>query len=198
MVDTVLFYISAAQDLEYERDLLGRSVTEIPVTLGWRIQQTPLHGETADLEMVTQADLHVLLLAGDIRAPVGLEWLAARRTGRQPVPFLRQGIPRTPAAQAFIRYIEDHAVWKIYQDRSDLHGQVLKLLADHILERTIYYNLSTAEQDRLVKWRDQLQKAAGDKVEETRGGAGESGLILSPERYVPTQGILLKPPDENE
>ena len=33
MVDTLLLYISAASDMEHERDILGRAVTEIPVTL---------------------------------------------------------------------------------------------------------------------------------------------------------------------
>ena len=52
MADTILFYISAAQDLEYERDMLARAATEIPVSLGWRIQQTPLRGEATDLALI--------------------------------------------------------------------------------------------------------------------------------------------------
>ena len=73
MIDTLTLYISAAQDLEHERDVLGRTVVEIPTTLGWRIVQSPLRVELVDLEMVTRADLHLVLLGGDIRAPIGLE-----------------------------------------------------------------------------------------------------------------------------
>ena len=98
MADTFLLYISAASDLEHERDILGRAVTEVPVTLAWRIVQTPLHGDPPDMQAVAQADLYLLLLGGDIRAPVGLEWQVARRAGRTPVLFLKQGAPRTPAA----------------------------------------------------------------------------------------------------
>ena len=72
----------SAADLEPERDLLAWAVTEVPVTLGWRIVQSPGGDEPADLETVAQADVHLLLLGSDIRAPIGQEWIAARRAGQ--------------------------------------------------------------------------------------------------------------------
>jgi hypothetical protein len=98
MADFFNLYISAATDLDYERDLLGRLVTEIPVTLGWHIRQSPSRGESPDLEAVTHVDLHLLLLGSDIRAPFGLEWFVSRRAERRPVLFLMEGTLRTTAA----------------------------------------------------------------------------------------------------
>ncbi|MDQ4076092.1 MAG: hypothetical protein M3220_07575, partial [Chloroflexota bacterium] len=106
MTEQVRLYISAASDLEGEREILGRAVTEIPVDLGWRIAQSPRRNDPVDEDAVVRADVHVLLLGSDIRAPVGLEWLAARRAGQQPLPFLKRDVRRTPAAMEFIRYIE--------------------------------------------------------------------------------------------
>jgi hypothetical protein len=193
MVDKINLYISAAADLEIEREILGRAVPEIPVTLGWRIVQSPIRGEPADLEAAATADLHLLLLGGDIRAPVGLEWLVARRAGKLPALFLKQGILRTPAALEFIRTIATQAAWRRYKDGADLRQHALKLLADHILERALYYVLRPEELERLQAWRSELDASGVTDIEETRGGAGESGLILSPERYIPSGGVLIQP-----
>ena len=193
MVDTLLLYISAASDLEHERDILGRAVTEIPVTLAWRIVQTPLHGEPPDLKAVEQADLHLLLLGGDIRAPVGLEWQVARRAGRLPALFLKQGVPRTPAANAFVRYLGDQATWQPYKDSADLRLKTHKLLADHIQDRLVYYALSPGELERLRLWRGELEAGKTAQVDEAPGGAGESSVIFSRERYTPSQGVLIQP-----
>lgn len=197
MVDTLLLYISAASDLETERDILGRTTTEIPVTLAWRIIQSPLRGEPPDLQAAAQADVHLLLLGGDIRAPIGLEWQAARRAGHLPVPFLKQNALRTPAAQAFVRFLEDQYPWRKFTDRADLRLQALKLLADHILEHTVYYALSHAELERLRHWRDELETWKTAQVDEAPGGAGESSMIFSRERYIPSQGVLIQPPGKS-
>jgi hypothetical protein len=196
MVDTLLLYISAAPDLEAERDILGRAVTEIPVTLAWRIVQSPLRGEPPDLQAVAQADLHLLLLGGDIRAPIGLEWQVARRAGRNPALFLKQDAPRTPAAHAFVRYLGDQATWQAYKDSADLRLKTLKLLANHIQERLVYYALSPDELDRLRRWQDELESGKAANVDESPGGAGESSVIFSRERYIPSQGVLIQPREE--
>lgn len=73
MVDEILVYISATPDLQQEREIPGRAVTEIPVALGWRVVQSPSGDEPADLNAAARADVHTLLLGSDIRAPIGLE-----------------------------------------------------------------------------------------------------------------------------
>ena len=198
MADTVLLYISAAADLEIERSILSRAVTEIPVTLGWRIVQSPLRGESADLDAVQNSNLHLLLMGSDIRAPIGLEWFLARRSGRSPVPFLKQGILRTPAAQEFIRTIEEQADWLPFKDPSELRHKTLIILGDHLHKHAIYYALRPEELERLESWRVELKRASAVKIEESRGGTGESSVILSPERYIPSEGVLIQPKQEDE
>lgn len=196
VADEALIYISAASDLEYERDLLGRTITEIPVTLGWRIEQTPARGKPPDLEAVANADVHLILLASDIRAPIGIELLVARRSGNRPIFLKKSNTIHTPAAQEFSREIEKTEAWRTFRHIADLRHQVLKLLGDHLLKNASYYALRPSEFDNLKTWRKQLEERAPEIIEETRGGAGESGVILSPERYVPSNGILIEKPDD--
>jgi hypothetical protein len=196
MANEILVYVSAAPDLRQEREILSRAVTEVPVSLGWRIVQSPPGDERADLDAAAQADIHVLLLGSDIRAPVGLEWMAARRAGHWPVLFLKQGVLQTPAAQSFRRYIEEQAAWRPFRDGRDLRIQVLKLLAGHILERAQYYALSPPQLARLQGWRSQLEGPGGSQEEVVRGDVAAGGVVLSPERYVPSEGVLIRAPTD--
>jgi hypothetical protein len=198
MADEVLVYISAALDLEYERDLLGRAVTEIPVSLAWRIEQTPPGAKAPDLEAIVNADIHLILLGGDIRAPVGLELLAARRAGNRPLLYMKKDIMRTPAAQAFLREMERTETWRSFRDNSDLRHQVLLSLAKYILDNALHYVLRPVELENLQAWYEKLIENKPQEVEKTRGGAGESAVIISRERYIPSGGVLIsKPKEEN-
>jgi hypothetical protein len=198
MVDRIILYISAAADLEVERSILSRAVTEIPVTLAWRIVHSPLRGEPADLEAVSKADFHILLMGIDIRAPIGLEWFYARRAGRSPVLFLKQRVLRTPAAQEFVRTVEDQANWIPYQDPADLRHAVLLLLGDHLHRNALHYALRPDEHESLEAWREALKQETAEQVDESRGGTGESSVILSTERYVPSEGVLIRPKTARE
>ncbi len=192
MPDQVLLYISAAPDLTLEREALGRATTEIPTTLGWRIKQTPSADERLDLEAVARADVHLLIMGSDIRAPVGVEWHAARRAGRAPTLFLKESINRTLAGTIFVRDLERYATWRPYDDVADLRRQVLLLLAGHLLERVAYYQIGPDEFQKLQAWRKQVETAEKEAPDQTRGGAGASSIILSPERFVPSEGKLVR------
>ena len=194
MADIIVIYISAAADLALEREVLNRAITEIPTTLAWRIVETPLTHIEPDLDSVVAADIHLLLLGGDVRAPVGVEWAVARRAGRLPVLYLKNSVTHTQAAQAFIRELERYTEWHRYEHAGDLRIAVLKRLADHILERREHYSLKDSEYTSLSDWRKQLRKSPRQKVDDTRGGAGNSSLILSLERYMPSDGVLLNDP----
>ena len=98
-MEPITLYISASADLLAEREGLGRAVAEMTVDLPWQISQSPLRSEPLDLDLVIQADIHLLLLGGDIRAPVGLEWMAASRAGRSPHLFLKEDVGRTAAGR---------------------------------------------------------------------------------------------------
>lgn len=120
MADRLLLYISAASDLRAEREVLGRAVTEVPVSLAWRVVHSPGGDEPVDVDAVSRADVHLLLLGGDIRAPVGLEWRYALLAGRKPVPFLKQDALRTPAGEHFLRFVRQRAAWRPFRDPADL------------------------------------------------------------------------------
>ena len=183
----VIIYISAASDLMAEREALARLIAALPVTLAWRILQTPLKAEILDLAVLQKADIYVLVMGGDIRAPVGLEWRVAQQTGRSSVAFLKRGIPRTPAGQNFSR--EAGALWQLFADATDLRRQAQQMLVEHLLTHALDYGLTPIEVEQL-----QALQRAGQAPDQptTSQDAGRSAVILSPERFEPSEGILLE------
>jgi hypothetical protein len=205
MVDQIVFYISAAKDVEAEREVLARLTTEIPVTLGWRIFQSPIRGERLEPASVISADVHVLILGTDIRAPIGVEWMLSRKSGRRIYPFAKSTVLRTPAAEEFIRLVRTSEEWLPYKDPQDLRLTVMKLLADHLIKNAAHYALRPGEYERLIEWRQELEEKKAEPEEVIQREAGASSVIFSRERYVPSQGILLgrsevpeKPAKEDE
>lgn len=195
MADEFLLYISAAFDLYPERDLISRAVVEIPTSLGWRIQHTPHPGEIPDLEAVARADAHLLLIGGDIRAPIGMEWHASRQVAKKPHLLLNKDAPRTPAAQVFVREMEKVARWELFANPSDLRRIVLQLLASKILEHAAHFRLSDKEFGELRDWQNVIKVDEQQVAPSAEGEAGESSIIFSPERYTPSEGVLLEPSD---
>ena len=200
MVDTVTFYISAASDLSYERDLMSRIATEVPVTLGWQIFLSPIKGEQVNASAIQEADIHILLLGKDIRAPIGYEWYRAKSIGKKPLLFYKRDVPHTPAAEDFIRTLSYYATWLNYVDLSDLRYQVMEHLGNLILNRAEIFALQPLELEQLSSWLKELEHAEPDQIDATKGGAGESSVILSTERFVPKDGVLIQslPEDENK
>jgi hypothetical protein len=189
----VTIYISAASDLMAEREALGRTIAGLPVTLAWCVVQTPVGDEPLDLEALRTADLYILVMGGDIRAPVGLEWHVARRAGRPSVAFLKAGIPRTPAGQVFIHGAD--VSWQPFTDAADLSRQVEQMLAEHLIQGATRYLLTPVEIEAL----ENLLK--GEKVQEETPegeGAGRSAVILSRERFTPSQGVIVDELREHE
>jgi hypothetical protein len=182
----VTIYISAASDLMAEREALGRMIAGLPVTLAWRIIQTPLGAEPLDLDAVRQADLYLLILGGDIRAPVGLEWYTAYQARRPSYTFLKQGLARTLAGQAFMR--DTGVEWQPFSSAANLRRQVERLLADFLLRHAVRYALTPVELEQLtalVKAEPELDQSSGSE------GTGHSAVILSRERYAPSEGIIV-------
>jgi hypothetical protein len=179
-------YISAASDLMAERETLGRMIAALPVTLAWRIVQTPTGAEPLDLEAVRRADLYLLALGSDIRAPVGLEWHTARRAGRPTLAFLKQGLARTLAGQAFVR--EANLAWQPFSDAADLSRQVQPALVEHLLRQSLHYALTLAEVEQLSA----LPTSETKPTSATPGEeAAHSAVILSRERFRPSQGVIV-------
>jgi hypothetical protein len=180
-------YISAASDLMGEREALARMIAALPVTLAWHIVQTPVtDADSLDLEALQVADLHFLVMGSDIRAPVGLEWHLVRRVLRPSTAFLKRGVLRTPAGQVFIH--DAGVVWRPFSDAGDLSRQVQQLLAEHLLRYAARYALTPDEVAQL-----EALPTADTPAEQPAQGeeAGHSAVILSRERYVPGEGVIV-------
>jgi hypothetical protein len=196
MTTQFLFYISAATDMEQEREILARSVIDVPADVTWRIELSPRGNDPVDRQAVAQADLHLVLLGGDIRAPVGLEWMAARHFGRLPLPLLKVGAKRTMAAEDFRRFVELQASWLPFANNADLRQQALQLLGARLLDRVTDFGLTPDEIEGLLRWQKDLHQVSGPAEGDMLGGAGESSLIFSKQRHEPSTGILLQPEDD--
>lgn len=191
--DSIRLYISATPDLELEREMLAKAIIEIPTSLGWHLGQTPKGDMEVDLDAVAQADLHVLILGSDIKAPVGLEWQTARRWGRLPILF-EKDTAHTQAADAFRRELSRAAEWHPYQALADLRRHVLDHIVRHLLAHSDDYSLPINELERLQQWQKGLRKPSKSSAKANdpiHGGADASAIILSEERFTPSQGKLI-------
>ncbi|MCD6286188.1 MAG: hypothetical protein J7M39_09795 [Anaerolineae bacterium] len=192
MSKAVLFYISAASDLETEREILGRAVADVPGDLDFRVVQSPDGNGVLDVDAIASADVHIVVMGSDIRAPVGLEWQLARQSGRPPVVFLRHDTLRTPAGLNFVRFVAQFQMWEPFDSGTMLRTKVLKLLADRILAQAVRYGLTADEIVRLHVWRNALATSPQAVDEVTRGGAGESSIVLSRRRIVTAGGVVIE------
>ena len=187
----IVIYISAAADLQRERDLLGRIATEIPVDKGWRIIQSPTGDGLLDVASIQNADIHFLLLGGDIRAPIGQEWIIARNSGQHPLPFLKEGILHTDAALDFTRYIQAQSPWKTFKDIYDLHISALTEITNRLLNFALQYDLSLNDLENLQKFRTDIKKVLSSDAGLPLSGTDASSLILSAEDLSTKGGLLI-------
>lgn len=194
MADEFVLYTSAAFDLSAERDLISRAVVVIPTSLAWRIHLTPHPGEVPDLEAVARADAFLLLIGGDIRAPVGTELYARRQAGKQAYFLLKKAVQRTPAAQVFVRELENYGLWEPFKDTVDLRKTVFKIITKTILDRAAFFQLSDAEYQELIEWRSEIDENVESGEALVAGEAGENSVIFSPERFITSGGVLLEDP----
>ena len=190
----VVIYISAAGDLLPERETLARMIAALPVTLTWHVVQTPLGEDTFDPGLVAAADLHVLIIGGDIRAPVGLELYASREAGRPLLAYLKRGVARTTAGDIFAK--SAGVSWRTFVDPTELGHDVRRALIEHLLHHALLYALSPAEIEQLEGLIAANPAAAAP--DDGRTEAGRSALIMSRERFTPSEGVLVDeaPADE--
>jgi hypothetical protein len=184
----VTIYISAASELMAERETLARMIATLPVTLAWHIVQTPIRDtDSLDLEALLSADLHILVMGSDIRAPVGLELLTAHRANRPILTYLKRAVPRTPAGQVFIR--DAQVVWRPFQTATDLSQQVQRMLVEHLVRSAHMYDLTPDEVAQLEALPSQ---DASNEPTAQSNEAGRSAVILSHERFEPRDGIVVE------
>ena len=196
MADVINVYVSAAPVMAPEREVMGRIITEIPTSLAWRIVQTPPAGDEPNLSDVSNTDVHFLIIGEDIRAPIGVEWIAAKRAGHLPYLLLKNVAMRTQAANAFLSELARYGNWHRFSDNDELRILALTMLSDYILSHQDNFDIGKKEASVLLKWQASLKKAS-KHMETIRGGAGDSSVIFSAERYVPSSGVLLQPPEQS-
>jgi hypothetical protein len=179
----IKLFVSAARDLDRERDVIGRVVAELPVTAGWTIGRTPVKGQAAALSpaLTTAAtcDLFIFLLGQDISAPAGSEWDAAR-AARRPLLALLKDVTRTPAGQEFQRYGQDG--WVRFRSAEELERQVRGWLVRQLLDHAEPLRLTLPEIEQLAtlhgKLKDELA-APPSPPGDPAAAAGGGGVILA-------------------
>lgn len=199
MAERVRLFVSAGPDLEAEREIIGRAVARLPVSLGWAIKRTPKLSEplTPVLEAVRDCDFYVLLLGTDIRAPVGWELITARRAQKTILAFLKEETVRTPAARVFIR--DAQVSWTPFHSGQELETLIQKALAQRILERAESYAISPAEWETLSALVEQEEyKDMADQELREASGAGGGGVIIAPGHDLPPGGVLVGEPTEKK
>lgn len=197
MVDIFNLYISAADDLQLERDLLSRIVTKIPVTLGWQIHFSPIGKKALVEKFIAEANLHILILGTDIRAPIGYEWHLSHNLRRKPILFIKSGIARTPAAADFHRSLSKFENWHQFQDLSELRLTSLEYIGQFILDQAKFFSLGSEEYERLSEFLNKIEEDEPEEFDSYQSVAGEDSVILSRERFVPRDGVLIQAPDES-
>jgi hypothetical protein len=185
----VTIYISATDELMAEREELARMIARLPVDLPWHIVQTPLGSQPFDTTALRAADFFVLLMAGDIRAPVGWELQNAIRSGQRVTGFLKQSVLRTPAGLAFVRQATTQIEWQPFKDAADVSRQMQKVLVRSILQQATTFALRPDDILRL----EQLLSDPSDSenIPETGSGTGHSAVLVSRERPVVNQDLNL-------
>ena len=194
MASRLRIFISAGPDLETEREVVGKAIASLPVSLGWEIKYTPIHGEPSDLafQAVKSCDFYALLLGRDITAPVGSELHAARKTGKSIAAFLKE-VPHTPAAQVFVR--QTPVKWRQFQNEEVLRSLLQKAVVDQILGQADSCRITVADWEALSTLSARLDEEVPEEKEEItprHGGAGSDAVIISPQRDLPSVGVPIE------
>ena len=193
MVDILKLYVSAANDLPDEKEIIGQMVTEIPVTLGWQINHTPSGKNTIIGKTVLDADYHMIIFGEDIRAPVGYELYISRRQGRKPPIFIKKNVARTIAGIEFLKNKANSYVSVSYRSLAEFRKLALTSISHFIINQKDYFQLKTQEYEKITNFIHSLEEIDTELLDHATGA---DSIILSRERYLPKDGVLIKQPIE--
>jgi hypothetical protein len=189
-------FTSVAPDLRAEREIIGRAIARLPVSLGWVINYTPSADEALSpaLDAVAAADFYVILLGSDIRAPMGSEFVVARRTGKRILAYVKN-VLHTPAARVFMR--DASLNWKHLPAEEELGPLLQRGLVEQILEGAEAYGISPVDWEGLSALLAELtdqEQLEPEKEKHPPGyrGAGKDAVIVSPGSDVPRDGVLIE------
>jgi hypothetical protein len=196
MATQVRLFVSAGPAEEPVRELLGRALAELPISVGWIIKRTP------DVESAPECHLFAIVLGSDITAPVGLELWWARRT-EKPILAYCSDAARTPAGQVFL---QENALldWSRYANPAGLRRIFQRDLCRFLLAHTDRYGVTVLEAEMLRAYLTGLEKAASVPVPASAAttevvppalkqatGAGGGGVILAPGKDRPRGAVAV-------
>ena len=97
-----------------------------------------------------------------------------------------------------MRYVSAVQPWQPFENSRDLLQVVVPRIVDRILERTMDYRLTPVEQQTLLQWRREIESGSQELDQNSQGGASDSSLIFSIDRFRPSNGIRLEDPEDLE
>ncbi|MBV7335396.1 hypothetical protein KFU94_45585 [Chloroflexi bacterium TSY] len=191
MSETLRIFVSATNDLEGERAVIGRALAELPVHIRAEIRRTPAVGAKHDdiYEQIANCDRVYFLLGQDITAPAGAEWHLALELERSIFP-LRSSARLTPAAQQFAR--NTLAEWTTFRSPASLAQIVMLDLSRMLNHPRNRYGLTLSDLELLGLHGERLKKQAAQRASATvrdPGGAEGGGVLLDNMRNEPVDGV---------
>jgi hypothetical protein len=176
MAEKLRLFVSATNDLEASRAVIGRAVADLPVQIGVEIRRTPLHGAAYDdiFELIANVDRAYFLLGRDITAPAGTEWYLGWKLERSIMPLVAV-VRRTPAAQEFVRNFPGE--WTRFRSHAELARLVTVDLIRILNHPSNRYGLTVHDLELLQLHKARIMKHAPD-VSGEPGGAEGGGVLL--------------------
>lgn len=189
MPETLRLFVSATNDLEAERAVIGTAIAQLPVQIGIEIRRTPVEGAPYEdiYELIANCDRVYFLMGNDITAPAGAEWFLAWKLERSIFP-LRVAGSATPAGQDFLRMLPRG--WQPFRNTAELARIVTIDLIDLLNHPTNRYGLTVTELELLSTHRRRLNQLATPKKIEL-GGAEGGGVLLDLGHREPIDGVAL-------
>lgn len=190
MAETLRLFVSATNDLEAERAVIGRLVAELPVQIRVEIRRCALLGTSYETmhELISNVDRVYFLFGQDITAPAGQEWHLAWQLERSLLPLRKPG-RLTPAGQQFLSNAPLR--WTLFRDAQELGRIVTRDLIQILQHPTNRYGLSVTEMELLEMRRRQLGQLKTETGSEP-GGAEGGGILLDTQRLDPMDGTVIE------
>jgi hypothetical protein len=182
MPGPIRLFVSSSPELQLEREVVGQVAAQLPLTLGWQIDHTPMPGELAtdNLARVSASDLYVVLLGHDFAAPMGAELRHAHRLDKHPIAYRRQ-CTLSPSSQDAVR--TSGVEWRVFSALDTLRAWITRDMLRSLLQKATALGLDLGELERLLKLAEEKSaELEGDRgLHGRRGEAGHSGIILGRE-----------------
>jgi hypothetical protein len=175
----LLIYVSAAEEMDPECELLGQRLADMIHSVRWTIKRTPAsrEGVNPDLETLAQAQFYLILLGRDIVAPIGVELRAAEDRGVPVLAYRSAHWTPTPAASVFAH--QTGLTWRAYETPQQFIRDFERRLIGMLIDGTPGYGLTVEDLAELAERLRALQGTEQDEPGgESRRGAGHGGVIL--------------------